>query len=125
MIAKSAEISFFGGIDKLPFAKRHEVKMLDSFLIVVEHALPELCLVNDFADVLENEFVRRQVDIHTQTVTFLIGLYDGNIGVPSSLKSLILTVRAASTVAEALDFSGTVDAIGVFATSNVLPGAII
>jgi hypothetical protein len=80
------------------------------------HPTPELRFTDHLADIFEDQLVRIQIDLCTQSEPLLFGLDDGNWRVLLFLKSLVSTVWSAATVAHALDLGRTVDAIGVFAT---------
>jgi hypothetical protein len=57
MVAKSTKIALFRSINKFAFRKGHKIKMFDAFFGICVRALPERRLVDDFADVLENEVI--------------------------------------------------------------------
>jgi hypothetical protein len=57
VVAKSAEIALLRSVNELVFRKGHKIKMLDAFFVIFNRAFSERRLIDDFADVLENEIV--------------------------------------------------------------------
>jgi hypothetical protein len=119
VVAESAKVSPFGRIDKLTLGKGHEVEVLDAFLIILMHAPPESRLRDDFTNIFEDEIIRLEILVSTQTEAFLVSLDDRNIGVDLSLKTLVLASVSAAAIPGALHLGGPVDAIRVFATGMV------
>ena len=58
MIAETPEISFLCRIDELTFAKGHEIEMLNTFLIILDHTAAELSLIDNLPDILEDKSIR-------------------------------------------------------------------
>lgn len=120
MVAEPAQVALLSGIDKLALGERHEVKVLDALAVVLDHPVPERRLIDDLANVLENEVVWLQVPVRPQAEPLLVGLDDRNIGILLALKPLVLTTRPAVAVSiYALNFGRAVDAVGILATSVV------
>jgi hypothetical protein len=63
VIAEPAQVSFLCSIDEFAFRKGHEIEMLDSFFIVLNHAPSELGLIDDLSDIFEYEITRSKVRI--------------------------------------------------------------
>lgn len=122
MVAETAEVTLLGSIDKFAFTQRHEVEVLDAFLVISDHPTPEGGLSDDFANVLEYEVMRLEVDVRTQAKAFLFSLDDRYIGVETSAEALILTFGAAVAIIAAFHLRGAVDAVGVLITRIVSPG---
>ena len=95
MIAETSQVALLGRIDELSFVQGHKIEVLDAFLVILNHTLPELGLPNDFADVFINEFVRRKISVGSQAVAFLSCLEDSDIRKLLQLKPLIQALRAA------------------------------
>ena len=57
MVTEPAQISFLGRIDELTFAERHEVKMFDALLIVLDHAAAKMAFIDDFANIFKYEII--------------------------------------------------------------------
>jgi hypothetical protein len=86
--------------------------MPDPLLVILNGPLSKRRLIDHFADVLENEVVRLQVGIRSQSESFLVGLDDRYIGVLFPLKTLILTSSTTGAVSvNAFHFSCPIDAI--------------
>jgi hypothetical protein len=111
MVAESAKVSSFSRIDELTLGKGHEVEVLDAFLVILVHAPPESGLRDDFANVFENEIIRLEVLVSSQTEAFLVGFDDRNVGVDLSLETLILASVSAAAIPRALHLGGPVDAV--------------
>ena len=120
MIAKPTEIPLFGCIDKFTFAQRHEVKVLDTLIIILDHTFSECAFGNGLANVFEDEIMRPQIDIGAQTVTFLFSLDDRDIGVLASKKSLVLACRPTTTVIRTFHLTCSVDTVGIVAAGEIL-----
>jgi hypothetical protein len=91
MIAEAAQIASLGCINKLSFAKGHEIEVFDTFLVVGKRTAAKSSFGDDFSDVLKNEIARFQICVGSQAVTFLLCLNDGDVGEEPSGESLILT----------------------------------
>jgi len=120
MVAKATEIAFLRGINEFVLRKGHKIKMLDAFFVLLERTPPEGWLVDDFANVLENEIIGVQVGICAQAVALPLCLDDRDIGVLFSLESLILTPDTTIAVAHTFHFSCTIDTIGIFSARMIL-----
>ena len=57
VVAEPTKVAAFGGIDELASTERHEVEVLNAFIIVGDHSFAEGVFGNDLAYVLEDEFV--------------------------------------------------------------------
>lgn len=121
VVAEAAEIALFGSINKLALGERHEVEVLDALLVILHHASPEGLFFNHLTNILENEITRLQVHVGSESKAFLVGFDDGNVGILPLLKTLILALTATATVANALHFGSTIDAIRVIAAGIVDP----
>ena len=111
VVAESPEVTLLSRVYELVLAQGHEIEMPDALFIIVKHTFPELYFVDDLANVLVNEVVRSQIPVRAQTVPFLVGLEDRDIGILFELEALILTCATASTVPNAFHFGRTVDAV--------------
>ena len=120
MIAKPAQISFLSRINKLSLRKRHEVEMFDAFFIILYHAAAKAGFVNNFANILINHLLRRQLCVSPQTVAFLFRLDDRDIRVLVSLEPLVLAVSSAAAIPYTFHFCRTVDAVRIWPTSGIL-----
>jgi hypothetical protein len=116
VVAETTQVAPLRRIDKFSSAEGHEIEVFDPFFIVLSRASPKLGLVDDFADILENELVRSQISLGTETEPFLFCLDDRDICILSALKSLILAFSAAAAVTHALDFGSAIDTIRIFST---------
>lgn len=116
MVAEATQVTLSGGIDEFTFAEGHEIEMLDSLFVILNHPPAELILVDDLANVLINEFMWSQVDVGAQAKAFFLGADDCHIGVFLSLEPRVLAVVTASTVPGAFHFGGTIDAIRIVPT---------
>ena len=125
MVAEAAKVAFASRVDELTFAQRHEVEVLDALVVVLQHALAELVLINDFANILEDELVRRKIFVCTDAVTFLLRLDYGDVGVLAELETLVLALVAAPAVAQALHFGRTVDTVRILIASKIQARSII
>ena len=65
VIAEPAQVSFLCSIDEFAFRKGHEIEVLDSFFIVLNHAPSELRLVDDFSNIFEYEITRSKFRIRS------------------------------------------------------------
>ena len=81
MVAEPAQVAFFGGIYEFVLCERHEVKVFDAFLVILNHAASKYLLVNHFSNVLKNKIAGLQVGICSETKSFLFRLDNGDIGV--------------------------------------------
>lgn len=94
--------------------------MLDALLIILDRAPAERRLIDDFADIFENEIIGVQICVGAKTVAFLLSLDNRDFCELFLLEALVLAVRpAAALIVEALDFCEPIDAIGIFAASMV------
>jgi hypothetical protein len=57
MIAESSQVTFFRSINKLMLGKGHEIEVPNSFFVILDGTPPEGWLIDDFADILENEII--------------------------------------------------------------------
>jgi hypothetical protein len=93
--------------------------VFDPFFIVLSHASPELSLVDDFADILEDELMRSQISLGTETEPFLFRLDNRDICILFALESLILAFSTAAAVTHALNFGSAIDTIRIFSTCQI------
>ena len=119
MVAETTEVTFFGSIDEFALAERHEIKVLDSFLIILVHAAPESRLGDDFANILEDEIIGFEVSVCAKSITFFVRFDDRDVAVLFLLKALVLAIGAAPAISGALHLGRTIDAVGVFTTGMV------
>ena len=125
VVAETSKIAFSGRINEFTFAEGHEIEMDNALFVILDHAATELGLIDDFADVFKDEVSRAKITVCSETIAFLFGFDDGDIGILSLLEALVLAVRAAAAISDTLHFSGSIDAIGVFATCNIFSASRI
>jgi hypothetical protein len=95
--------------------------VLDALLVVLHHSVAEGGLVDDLAEVLEDEVIGLQVSICPQAESLLLGLDDRDVGVLLALEPLVLAALPAVAIAiDTLDFGRPVDAVRVFTAGVVL-----
>jgi len=119
VVAEAAEVALFGGVDKLALGQRHKVEVLDALVVVLQHAAAECLLVDDLANVLEDELAGGHVAVGAQAEALFVRLDDGDVGVLLALEALVLALAAARAVADTLHLGGAVDAVRVVATGLV------
>lgn len=119
MVAEASQIALFSGIDEFAFVERHEIEVLDALVVIIHHSTPKVILVDYFADVFEDKFVRAQVTLGTKAVAFLIRLNDGDIGILSLLEALVATLIATSAIANTFHLRGTVNAVRIFPAGSI------
>lgn len=94
--------------------------MPDALLVVLNCTSAECGLIDDFANILENEFVGLQVCVCTESEPLFLGLDDGHISVLFALKPLILAlVPTVAVSVNTLHFGGPIDTVRVFTTGMV------
>jgi hypothetical protein len=98
VIAETTQIALFCGIYKLALGKGHEVEVLDSLVVVLTHATAEGALVDDFANVFEDEIAWSHVLVGAKTETLLLRLYNRDIGILFPLKAHVLAFPTAAAV---------------------------
>lgn len=113
MITEATQVSLLGGVNKLPFGQRHEVKMLDALLIVLHHTAAESAFIDYFANILEDEFAGHQVLVRTEAESFLVGLDDCDVGILLSQETLVLTFSAATAIPHTFHFGCAIDAVRI------------
>jgi hypothetical protein len=95
--------------------------VLDALPVVFHHSVAEGGLVDDLAEVLEDEVIGLQVGICPQAESLLLGLDDRDVGVLLALEPLVLAALPAVAIAtDTLDFGRPVDAVRVFTAGVVL-----
>jgi hypothetical protein len=120
VIAESTQIASLRRIYKLTLVQGHEVKVFDALFVVLSHPTPELLLSDHLSNILEDQLVRVEIRFRSESEAFFIRFDDRDFCVLFLLEPLIPAVLAALAVSHALDFGRSVDAIGVFATCQVL-----
>lgn len=119
VIAEAPQVSFLGRVDKFSFAEGHEIKVLDAFVVILDHTSTKLWLVDDFTNILVDEITRTKISICSESITFLFGFDNRDVGVLSLLETLVLTAGAAPAIPGTLHFRGPIDTVGIFATCVV------
>jgi hypothetical protein len=119
VVAEPSKVALLRSIYELTLRKRHEVEVLDTFFIILNHASAEISFSDDFTNILENKVASPHVNICAQAKAFLVGLDDCDVGVLFSLEALVFARVAAAAVIQALHFRRTIDAVGIFTTSTI------
>ena len=123
VVAKSTKIASFCSIDELALAQGHEIEMFDAFLIVLNHTFSKRGFRNSFTNVFEDEVVGPEIRVCTEAIAFLLGLDNRYIGIKASEKSLVLTRWTTAAIIRTFHLACTVDAVGIVAAGEILPGA--
>lgn len=97
MVAKATEASLLCSVDEFILPQRHEVEMLNAFLVVLHHATAKGRLVDHLSHILVDELVLVEVRVRAQAVALLLRLDNGYIGVEFPLEALVLAEIAAAT----------------------------
>ena len=92
MVAESSQIALLCRIDEDIFFKGHEVEMLDTFLVVLVPPTLEIPDIDDIADVFENESIRLDLMIRSETIAFLLCFEDRDFGMLMFLEPLVLAI---------------------------------
>ena len=119
MITEPTQIASFRSVDKFALVERHEVEVLDPFLVILLHAPPEDIFANNLANIFKYKVIRSQIGVSAESVAFLDGFDDGDVGVLLLLETLILAASPAPAIPDTLHFGRTVDTVGVLATGLI------
>jgi hypothetical protein len=121
VITEPAEVPFPCRINKLGFIEGHEIEMLDALLVILNGSPTERWLVDNFANILENEVVSTQINIGSQSVALFLSFDYGYVGVLFALEALILTSPATRAISvDAFQFSRTINTIRIFSACLIL-----
>jgi hypothetical protein len=119
VITEASKITPLCGINEFALRERHEIKVLDTFIIILDHASTKGSLIDDFADIFEYEVARLECAIRSKAIAFLFGLNHCDVRVLLALKALVLAFASASTIADTLHFCCSIDTVGVFAACMI------
>jgi hypothetical protein len=119
VIAEAAEVTLLRRIDELTLGEGHEIEMLNTFFVILDHASAEGTLINDLPDIFEDEIAGFEIAVRAQSETLLLSLDDCHIGILFPLEALVLAGAPAGAVAHALHLGRAINAVGIFAAGII------